>query len=96
MTPENTTLSITLPKSLSTAVERVAAAYGISVHEFLLEAAAEKVGSAESAAALIAERRARANIPWAIALLEAGGGEAPRPDDQLDEPELTPSLTPGS
>ena len=84
MASDQETLSLTLPRSLMTAVERVAAAQGTSVNEFLVKVAEHEVANVGSAAALIAECRARADIPWAIALLEAGGGEPPRPDDILD------------
>ncbi len=83
MTTKVTTFSLRLPVSLKAALEKLAAADGISVNQFLVAAAAEKLSAMQTAEAFFAERRGRGDKAAAIRLLTRAGGEPPRPGDEL-------------
>ncbi len=87
MNTPSTTVPVELPVSLKAAIEDIAGTDESHVSAFLLAAAAERVAAHQSTAAFFAERRARANPAAALALLADGGGEDPRPGDELP---LTP------
>jgi hypothetical protein len=67
---------------LKAAVEKLAAADGTSMNQFLVMAAAEKLSAIATAEAFFAERVEGANPEQAIRFLTRVGGEPPRPDDQ--------------
>jgi uncharacterized protein (DUF1778 family) len=77
------TFSLRLPNSLKAAVEKIAAADGTSMNQFLVMAAAEKLAAISTAEAFFAERKERGNPEAAIRFLTRKGGESPRPDDIL-------------
>ena len=83
MTSKVSTFSLRLPLSLKAAVEKLAAADGTSMNQFLVMAAAEKLASIKTAEAFFAERKGRGDPEGAIRFLTRKGGEPPRPDDQL-------------
>jgi hypothetical protein len=72
-----------LPVSLKTAVEKLAAADGISVNQFLVSAAAEKLAAMQTAETFFAERKGRGDREVAIAMLTRTSGEPPRSGDEL-------------
>ena len=86
MTTKVTTFSLRLPVSLKVALEKLAAADGISVNQFLVSAAAEKLSAMQTAEAFFAERKGRGNKEAAIRFLTRAGGEPPRPGDELPAP----------
>ncbi|MCX6594962.1 MAG: toxin-antitoxin system HicB family antitoxin [Acidobacteria bacterium] len=85
MTPRVSTFALRLPNSLKAAVERMAAADGTSMNQFLVMAAAEKLTAIQTAEAYFAERRGRGNVDEALAFLSRMGGEPPREDDELED-----------
>jgi uncharacterized protein (DUF1778 family) len=86
VTTKVTTFSLRLPVSLKAALEKLAAADGISVNQFLVSAAAEKLSAMQTAEAFFAERKGRGNKEAAIRFLTRAGGEPPRPGDELPAP----------
>jgi len=78
------TFPLRLPVSLKNAVEKLAAADGTSMNQFLVMAAAEKLAAITTAEAFFAERKERADPESAIRFLTRQGGESPRKDDLLD------------
>jgi uncharacterized protein (DUF1778 family) len=85
VTTEVTTFSLRLPVSLKAALEKLAAVDGISVNQFLVSAAAEKLATMQSAEAFFAQRKGRGDKDAAIRLLTRAGGEPPRPGDELPD-----------
>jgi hypothetical protein len=83
MTTKVSTFSLRLPISLKAAVEKLAAADGTSMNQFLVMAAAEKLSAITTAEAFFAQRKGRGDPEAAIRFLTRSGGEAPRPDDEL-------------
>jgi uncharacterized protein (DUF1778 family) len=83
VTTKVTTFSLRLPVSLKAAVEKLAAADGTSMNQFLVMAAAEKLTAMRTAAEFFAERKGHGNTDAAIRFLTRAGGEPPRPDDEL-------------
>jgi uncharacterized protein (DUF1778 family) len=81
MTTNATTLSLRLPRSLKTALEKVAAADGSSMNQFLVMAAAEKLAAIQTAETFFAQRRERGDVDKALAFLSRQGGETPRSGD---------------
>ena len=77
------TFSLRLPISLKAAVERMAAADGTSMNQFLVMAAAEKLSAIQTAEAYFSELRGHGDREAAIAFLSRAGGEPPRPDDEI-------------
>ena len=82
MTQKTSTFALQLPLSLKTAVERMAAADGTSMNQFLVMAAAEKLSAIETAEAFFANRRGQADSETAIRFLTRSGGEPPRSGDE--------------
>ena len=83
MTTKVSTFPLRLPVSLKAAVEKLAAAEGTSMNQFLVLAAAEKLSAITTAEAFFAERKGRGDPEAAIRFLTRKGGEPPRPDDEL-------------
>lgn len=77
------TFSLRLPLSLKAAVERLAAADGTSMNQFLVMAAAEKLTAMRTAEDFFAERKGMGDKAAAIRFLTRTGGEPPRPGDEL-------------
>ena len=82
---KSATMSLRLPISLKAALEKIAAADGSSMNQFLVMAAAEKLASIQTAETFFAERRARGDVEQALAFLSRKGGETPRAGDVLVE-----------
>jgi hypothetical protein len=85
MTTKVTTFALRLPVSLKAAVEKLAAADGTSMNQFLVMAAAEKLSAIQTAEEFFAERRGKGDAGAAIRFVTRVGGHAPRPGDQLPE-----------
>jgi hypothetical protein len=85
MTTKVTTFSLRLPLSLKAAVEKLAAADGTSINQFLVMAAAEKLSAIQTAGGFFAARRAKGDKDAAVRFLTRAGGEAPQPGDELAE-----------
>lgn len=83
MTPRVSTFSLRLPNSLKAAVERMAAADGTSMNQFLVMAAAEKLSAIQTAEAYFSARRGQGDRAAALAFLSREGGEAPRSGDEI-------------
>jgi uncharacterized protein (DUF1778 family) len=83
MTTKAATMSLRLPVSLKAALEKVAAADGSSMNQFLVMAAAEKLAAIQTAESFFAERRERGDVEKALAFLSRKGGEAPRAGDEM-------------
>jgi hypothetical protein len=86
VTTKVTTFPLKLPVSLKAALDRLAAADGISVNQFLVAAAAEKLSSMQTAEAFFAERKGHGDREAAIRFLTRASGEPARPDDELPPP----------
>lgn len=99
MTTKAATMSLRLPISLKAALEKMAAADGTSMNQFLVMAAAEKLASLQTAETFFAQRREKGDVEAALSFLTRNGGEAPHPDDVREETHgaTTPALPgPGS
>ena len=83
MTTRVSTFPLRLPVSLKAAVEKIAAADGTSMNQFLVMAAAEKLSAITTAETFFAERKGRSDPEAAIRFLTRPGGKAPRPEDEL-------------
>ncbi len=83
MTTKISTFPLRLPVSLRAAVEKLAAAEGTSMNQFLVMAAAEKLSAIATAEAFFADRQGRGDPDAAIRFLTRKGGEPARPDDEL-------------
>ena len=83
MTPRVSTFSLRLPISLKAAVERMAAADGTSMNQFLVMAAAEKLSAIQTAEAYFSALRGQGDREAALAFLSRKGGETPRSDDEI-------------
>ena len=79
------TFPLRLPVSLKAAIEEMAAREGISMNQFLVLAAAEKLSAMHTAERFFAERRGQGNPKDAIAFLKRQGGEPVREGDELSE-----------
>jgi hypothetical protein len=84
MTPRISTFSLRLPISLKAAVERLAAADGTSMNQFLVMAAAEKLAAIQTAEKYFSAHRGRGNREEALAFLSRSGGEPPRSGDEIE------------
>lgn len=71
-----------LPKSLKDEIERVAREDGVSINQFIVTAAAQKL-SAMEAGRFFAERAERADMDVFWRVLNRQGGEPPREGDEL-------------
>jgi hypothetical protein len=83
VTTKLTTVSLRLPVSLKVALEKFSEADGISMNQFLVTAAAEKLSAMQTAAAFFVERKSRGDRDAAIRFLTRPGGEPPQADDEL-------------
>jgi uncharacterized protein (DUF1778 family) len=91
MIKKTSTFPLRLPVSLKAAVERMAEAEGTSMNQFLVMAAAEKLSSIQTAESYFAAFRGRGDVVAAVAFLSRSPGEAPRADDELDQPSAEPN-----
>ena len=78
---ESSTYPLRLPRSVKSAVEKLAGEEGISMNQFVATAVAEKLAVMRTAAYL-AERKGRADLKALKRLLDRKGGEAPRRGDE--------------
>jgi hypothetical protein len=69
---------------VKTEAEKVAAAEGTTLNQFINVAVAEKVAALRTAQ-FFQERAARADLAVFDRLLDRAGGEPPRPGDEIDE-----------
>jgi uncharacterized protein (DUF1778 family) len=83
MTTKVTTFSLRLPLSLKAAVEKLAAADGTSMNQFLVMAAAEKLPAIPTAEEFFAGRKGKGDKNAASRFLTRPDGEAPRPEDEM-------------
>ena len=83
MTTKVTTFSLRLPVSLKAAIEKLAAAEGTSMNQFLVMAAAEKLAAIQTAESFFAERKGKGDHEAAVRFLTRRDGVPPRPDDLL-------------
>jgi len=81
MTTKTATYPLRLPVSIKAEAERLAAADGTSLNQFVATAVAEKL-SALRTASYFAERRGRADWAAFDRLMARSGGDAPRPGDE--------------
>ena len=77
MKPRVSTFSLRLPISLKAAVERMAAADGTSMNQFLVMAAAEKLSAIQTAEAYFSSLSGQGDRDAALAFLSRDGGETP-------------------
>ena len=77
------TYPLRLPRSLKTAVERIAKEDGTSFNQFVATAVAEKL-TAMRTAEFFAERVSRADLKKFDKIMRRRGGEPPRPGDERD------------
>lgn len=84
MTTKVTTFPLRLPLSLRAEIEKLAAADGTSMNQFLVMAAAEKMSAIRTAESFFAARRADADPAAAIRFLTRPDGEPPRQGDEVD------------
>ena len=77
----STTYPLRLPVSIKAEAERLAAAEGTSLNQFVASAVAEKVATLRTAD-FFAERRARADWAAFDRILSRTGGEPPRDGDE--------------
>lgn len=84
MTTRTSTYPLRLPVSIKAEAEKLAAAEGTSLNQFVATAVAEKVAVLRTASYL-AERRGRADWAAFDRLMARDGGEPPRPGDEVPE-----------
>jgi uncharacterized protein (DUF1778 family) len=84
MTAKTRTFALRLPQSLKSAIEKLAEEDGVSMNQFLVVAAAEKV-SALQTETYFQERRERADRQAFLRILNREGGAEPEPEDVLPE-----------
>jgi hypothetical protein len=84
MTTQVSTFPLRLPVSLKTALETITDRDGTSINQFLVVAAAEKIAAMQTEEFFLS-RRNRADREAFRRILNRQGGEAPRPDDELQE-----------
>jgi len=84
MTTKTSTYPLRLPVSIKSEAEKLAAAEGTSLNQFVASAVAEKV-AALRAASYFAERRGRADWAAFDRLMSRSGGEPPRAGDEMSE-----------
>jgi len=78
---ESSTYPLRLPRSVKSAVEKLAREEGISMNQFVATAVAEKL-AVMSTAAYFAERKGRADLKAFKRLSSRKGGESPRAGDE--------------
>ena len=76
------TYPLRLPASIKAEAERLAAADGTSLNQFVATAVAEKVAALRTAS-YFAERKGRADWDAFDRLMARRSGEPPRPDDEM-------------
>ena len=86
MKSSQSTYPLRLPTSVKAEVERRARADGVSMNQFVATAVAEKLAVMDTAA-FFAARREHADFEAFDRIMHRKGGEAPGPDDRLDQPE---------
>ena len=84
MTTKISTYPLRLPASIKAEAERLAAADGTSLNQFVASAVAQKVAALRTAS-YFAERRERADWDAFDRLMARQGGEPPRPGDEQKE-----------
>jgi uncharacterized protein (DUF1778 family) len=82
MTAKSGTFALRLPQSLKSAIEKLAEEDGVSMNQFIVVAAAEKV-SALQTEAYFSERRARTDRETFLRILNRKGGAEPEAEDIL-------------
>ena len=85
MTTKVSTFSLRLPVSLKAAVEKLAAADGTSMNQFLVMAAAEKLTAIQTTEAFFPAGKGRGDRDAAILFLTRPGGEPPQSGDELPD-----------
>jgi hypothetical protein len=78
---ETSTYPLRLPRSIKSAVEKLARDEGISMNQFVATAVAEKL-AAMSTATYFADHKGRADLKAFKRLLNRKGGEVPREGDE--------------
>jgi hypothetical protein len=78
---ETSTYPLRLPRSIKSAVEKLARDEGISMNQFVATAVAEKL-AAMSTATYFADHKSRADLKAFKRLLNRKGGETPREGDE--------------
>lgn len=86
MSTRTSTYPLRLPVSVKAEAEKLAAAEGTSLNQFVASAVAEKVAALRTAS-YFAERRGRADWAAFDRLMTREGGEPPRPGDELPQQE---------
>jgi hypothetical protein len=81
MTTRTSTYPLRLPVSIKAEAEKLAAADGTSLNQFVATAVAEKVATLRTAS-YFAERRGRADWAAFDRLMARAGSEPPRPGDE--------------
>jgi len=71
-----------LPQSLKNAIAQAAARDGISINQFIILAAAEKIAALDTMR-FFEERTNRADLARFRQILDRTGGEPPQPGDEL-------------
>lgn len=84
MTARTSTYPLRLPVSIKSEAEKLAAAEGTSLNQFVATAVAEKVAALRTAS-YFAERRGRADWEAFDRLMSRKGGEPPCLGDELPE-----------
>jgi hypothetical protein len=79
---ETSTYPLRLPRSVKSAVEKLAREEGISMNQFVATAVAEKL-AVMNTARFFAERKSRADLKTFGRLLRRKGGEPPREGDEI-------------
>ncbi len=82
MTTRTSTYPLRLPVSIKAEAEKLAAAEGTSLNQFVATAVAEKVAALRTAS-YFAERRGRADWDAFDRLMDRRDGESPRPGDEM-------------
>jgi hypothetical protein len=84
MTTKTSTYPLRLPVSIKNEAEKLAAAEGTSLNQFVATAVAEKVAALRTSI-FFAERRGRTDWAAFDRLMGRPGGEGPRVGDELQE-----------
>lgn len=82
MTTRTSTYPLRLPVSIKAEAEKLAAAEGTSLNQFVATAVAEKVAALRTAS-YFAERRGHANWDAFDQLMNRCDGKSPRPGDEM-------------
>ena len=82
MTTRTSTYPLRLPISIKTEAEKLVAAEGTSLNQFVATAVAEKVAALRTAS-YFAERQGRADLEAFDRLMSRPGGQPPRSGDEM-------------